>query len=130
MDIQLCDHRTFNSKADGSALKVTLERLVPEVRSAKSATLVLLIHGANTTDARVSFPFAAGPDGVHWEDFSSLFDSGGTTGVSAGVSHPGSATDVTRFMNLQVAVEVEKTDSGASDQKSVTLSAWLSLKPF
>ena len=130
MDIQLCDRVTFNSKSDGSDLQVTLERLVPEVRSAKSATLVLLVHGVNTTDTRVSFPFAAGPDGLHWEDFTTLLDTGGTTGVSEGVKHSGSATDVTRFMNLQVSVRVEKTDSGASDQKSVTLSAWLSIKPF
>ena len=130
MDIPLCSHRTFNSKSDGSAIMVTLERLVPEVRSAKSATLVLLIHAVNSTDTRVSMPYAAGPDGVHWEDFSTLIDSGGSTGVSTGVTHPGSATDITRFMNLRVAVQVEKTDAGASDQKSVTLSAWLSLKPF
>ena len=130
MDIPLCSHRTFNSKSDGSDIDVTLERLVPEVRSAKSATLVVLIHGVSSSDTRVSFPFAAGPDGVHWEDFSTLFDSGGSTGVAAGVTHPGSATEVTRFMNLQISVRVEKTDAGASDQKTVTLSAWLVLKPF
>lgn len=130
MDIALCSHRTFNSKSDGSAIEVVLERLVPEVRSAKSATLVLLVHGVNTNDTRLSFPFAAGPDGVHWEDFTTLLDTGGSTGVEAGVTHPGAATDVTRFMSLQVSVRVEKTDAGASDQKSVTLSAWLSIKPF
>lgn len=130
MDIPLCDHQTFLSLSNGDSLKVILQRLVPEVRGAKSATLVVVVHGVNTSDTRLSFPFAAGPDGLHWEDFTTLLDTGGTTGVESGTSHPGSATDVTRFMNLQVAVQVEKTDAGASSQKSVTLSAWLSLKPF
>ena len=130
VDILLCDHQTFVSLSNGDALKVTLARLVPEVRGAKSATLVIVIHGVNSSDTRVSFPFSAGPDGLHWEDFTTLLDSGSSTGVAQGTSHPGSATDVTRFMNLQVSVKVERTSGGAAAQKSVTISAWLSLKPF
>ena len=128
--IKLCDHVTFTSKSNGSALKVALERRVPEVRGAKSATIVIVFHGVNASDVRVSFPYEAGPDGLHWEAFSTLFDSGDTTGVSSGTKHPSDLVDVTRFIEVQVFVQVEKTGAGASTSKSVTLSAWLVIKPF
>ena len=127
--IKLCDHVTFNSKSDGSSLKLALERRVPEVRGAKSATAVLVFHGVNASDVRVSLPYAAGPDGLHWEDFPSLFDSGDTTGVVAGTKH-GLSQDVTRLIELQAYVQIERTNGGAANQKSVTMSLWLVLKPF